>query len=83
MKIAFYIILFVVSFLFIAHTQITFKPFSISLPYWHRAVGISLVVFGVLIYNIGETISGYKKGYEDGIEKTIKYLIDKSKEEIK
>ena len=63
-------------FLVISNTQITFKPFSISLPYWHRAISIFLISIGIWLYNIGE----YRKGYEAGIEKTIKYIEDKSKQ---
>ena len=67
-------VLFILMFLFFGHASISFKPFSISLPYWHRAVGITLVVIGVYVYNIGEHKSGYKKGLDDGVELTIKYI---------
>lgn len=53
--------LFILMFLFLGHANISFKPFSISIPYWHRAVGITLVVIGVCVYNIGERFSGYKE----------------------
>ncbi|MDE6492469.1 MAG: hypothetical protein K2L37_04900 [Lactobacillus sp.] len=68
------IVFFILLFLFAGHVSISFKPFSISLPYWHRAVGITLVVIGV---NIGEHKSGYKKGLDDGVELTIKYAKEK------
>lgn len=79
MKIAFVTVLFVIWLLLISQVEITFKPFSISLPYWHRAVGILLIIIGIWLYNTGELFSGYKQGYNDGIKKTIEYLKDKSK----
>lgn len=81
MKITFYIIIFIIIFFFITHTQITLKPFSISFPYWHRSVGLLLVFIGILIFNIGELASGYKKGYKDGMDKVIEYLNKKVKED--
>lgn len=45
-------------FLFTANTQITFKPFSISLPYWYKPVGLLLVVIGIFVFGIGENMSG-------------------------
>lgn len=71
------LVLFILMFLSFGHASINFKPFSISLPYWHRAVGITLVVIGVCVYNIGEHSSGYKKGLNDGVELTIKYAKEK------
>ena len=35
----FFIAIFVIAVLFIGHFRLTFSPFSISLPYWHRALG--------------------------------------------
>lgn len=69
--------LFMLMFLFLGHANINFKPFSISIPYWHRAVGITLVLIGVCVYNIGERFSGYKEGLKDGTELVIKYAKDK------
>ena len=40
MKMIFYIAIFIVSLLFIGQIQVTFKPFAISLPYWHRSLGL-------------------------------------------
>lgn len=67
--------------LFLGHANISLKPFSISIPYWHRAVGITLVVIGVCVYNIGERFSGYKEGLKDGTELVIKYAKDKMSHE--
>jgi hypothetical protein len=70
----FFIAIFVIAVLFIGHFRLTFSPFSISLPYWHRALGVVLIVVGCLIYNIGEHMSGYKKGLDNGMEIVLKQL---------
>ena len=70
----FFIAIFIIAVLFIGHFRLTFSPFSISLPYWHRALGIVLIVVGCLVYNIGEHMSGYKKGFDNGMEIVLKQL---------
>ena len=70
----FFIAIFVIAVLFIGHFRLTFSPFSISLPYWHRALGVVLIVVGCLIYNIGEHMSGNKKGLDNGMEIVLKQL---------
>lgn len=70
----FFLAIFIISALFIGHFRLTFSPFSISLPYWHRAVGVVLIVAGCLVYSIGENIAGYKKGLDNGIEIVLKQL---------
>lgn len=52
----FFLAIFIVPALFIGHFRLTFSPFSVSLPYWHRTVGVILIVVGCLVYNIGEHI---------------------------
>ena len=64
----FFLAIFIISALFIGHFRLTFSPFSISLPYWHRALGVVLIVAGCLVYNIGENVAGYKKGLDNGME---------------
>jgi len=54
----FFLAIFIVSALFIGHFRLTFSPFSVSFPYWHRTVGVILIVAGCLVYNIGEHMSG-------------------------
>lgn len=68
------VILLVLGFLFISQVSINIKPFSISLPYWHRALGVVLIVAGCLVYNIGENVAGYKKGLDNGMEIVLKQL---------
>lgn len=73
----FFLAIFIISALCIGHFRLSFLPFSISLPYWHRTVGVILIVVGCLVYNIGENVSGYKKGLEKGIEIVLKQLKEK------
>lgn len=70
----FFLAIFIISALFIGHFRFTFSPFSVSLPYWHRTVGVILIVAGCLVYNIGERVSGYKKGLDEGVEIVLKEL---------
>lgn len=81
MKAAITLFLFIVFLLFIGHFQITFKPFTVSMPYWHRAVGIFLIALAMFVYNIGEHTSGYEKGLKDGMHGTFQFLKDKMEEE--
>lgn len=64
----FFLAIFIISALFIGHFRLTFSPFSVSFSYWHRAVGVILIVVGCLVYNIGEHMSGYQKGLDEGME---------------
>lgn len=70
-------VLFIFMLLSFGQVSISFKPFSISIPYWHRAVGFVLVISGILVYNIGEHSAGYKKGLNDGVDLVIKYAKEK------
>lgn len=54
--------------LFVGHISISIRPFSISLPFWHRSVGLLLVIVGFILYNVGEHTSGYKKGWDNCIK---------------
>lgn len=58
-------VLLILCSLFIGHVSIGIKPFSFSLPYWHRSVGLILIVLGFILFNSGE----HAKGYEDGLKK--------------
>lgn len=70
----FFLAILIISALFIGHFRLTFSPFSVSFLYWHRTVGVILIVVGCLVYNIGEHISGYKKGLNEGMEIVLKEL---------
>ena len=77
----FFLAIFIISALFIGHFRLTFSPFSVSFLYWHRTVGVILIVVGCLVYNIGEHISGYKKGLDEGMEIVLKELKKRYNEE--
>lgn len=83
------IVIMIIWLLFIGNISISFKPFSIHLPFWHRSLGIFLAVAGFMIYNIGEHTKGYydglKKGEEmtwDAINKVIKDKKDHEKDNV-
>ena len=64
-------IICIIALLWVGDLTITFKPFSISLPGWHKAVGILLFFLSMTVYNIGEYTRGYKQGFDDGIKECL------------
>lgn len=70
--------IFIIGLLWIGEFTITFKPFSISLPGWYKAVGILLFWLSMAVYAIGENTKGYKQGFDDGINKCIEILKKKN-----
>ena len=71
------LVIFIVCLMYIGHLQISFKPFSIQLPYWHRSLGVFLLVIGVYVFSLGEYASGYEKGLDKGVDKVIEALKEK------
>lgn len=72
--------IFGLTFLIVGGFQISFKPFSISLPYWDRAVALLLIVAALVLYNVGECTRGYKKGLDDGFKMGVDWTIKSLKE---
>ncbi len=72
------IIFFVLFLLFVGHLQVSFKPFSIELPYWHRSLGLFLLILSFMVYNIGERAKGYSEGINKGLEMAIDTLEKKN-----
>lgn len=58
-------VLLLIFLLFVGHFSISIKPFNVELPYWHRSLGLFLIILAFIVYNIGE----HTKGYIDGIKK--------------
>ena len=71
-------IICIIALLWVGYLTITFKPFSISLPGWHKALGIILFVFAMAVYTIGEYTKGYKQGFDDGIKESVEILKKKN-----
>ena len=74
MKTIVFAAIFVIGLLWVGDLTITFKPFSISLPGWHKPVGILLFWLSMAVYTIGERTKGYKQGFDDGVKKCIEIL---------
>ena len=74
MKTILFATIFVIGLLWVGDLTITFKPFSISLPGWHKPVGILLFWLSMAVYTIGERTKGYKQGFDDGVKKCIEIL---------
>lgn len=71
MKTILFISTCIIALLWVGDLTITFKPFSISLPGWHKALGILLFSLSMAVYNIGEYAKGYKHGFDDGIKECL------------
>ena len=71
MKTILFTIIFIIAILWVGELTITFKPFSISLPGWYKALGIVLFVLSMALYNVGEYAKGYKHGFDDGIKECL------------
>lgn len=78
----FTVIIFVAALPYIGHLQVSIKPFSMSFPYWHRSLGVLLMIIGVYVFSIGEHISGYTKGLNDGADRVINLIKEKDHEQI-
>lgn len=83
MRTALFIILLIVCLLWIGGLTVTFKPFSVSLPDWHKALGILLFWLSMLTYTVGEQTKGYKEGFDNGIRKCIEILKNDSQSKTK
>lgn len=71
-------VLFILAMLFVGHLSVSFKPFSISLPYWSRSFGLMFIVIGFVLLQFGERRSGYDEGYLSGLK--LGYQVGKDEE---
>lgn len=74
MKTILFTIIFIIAILWVGDLTITFKPFPISMPGWHKPVGILLFWLSMAVYTIGERTKGYKQGFDDGIKECVEIL---------
>lgn len=74
MKILLYVFIVIILFAVISNVEITFKPFSISFPYWYRFVGVLLIAIGLMVYCLGEVRNAYKNGYLSGSQFTLSLI---------
>ena len=72
------VILFVF-LLYVGRFSITIKPFTVQLPYWHRSLGLFLLILSFIVYNAGEHAKGYLDGLKEG-ERIIFDLLKKKTE---
>ena len=72
------VILFVF-LLYVGHLSITIKPFAVQLPYWHRSLGLFLLILSFIVYNACERAKGYIDGMKEG-ERIILELLKKKTE---
>lgn len=79
MKIVLLIISIIAIFCIVGKLEVTFNPFSISMPYWFRAVGWFLIWLGITLLTVGERNNAYKDGLEQGSKITIEIVKEKMK----
>lgn len=77
MKIAMYIIMTVLWFLYVADTTITFKPFTIHLAKPYLAFAWLLLFISILLFQY----QSYKEGSDDTMDKVMKVIDDVKSEE--
>lgn len=77
MKIAMYIILTVLWFLYVADTTITLKPFTIHLAKPYLAFAWLLLIISILLFQY----QSYKEGSDDTMDKVMKVIDDVKSEE--
>ncbi|GAB6867013.1 MULTISPECIES: hypothetical protein [Bacteroidaceae] len=71
------VILFVF-LLYVGHLSITIKPFTVQLLYWHRSLGLFLLILSFIVYNAGEHAKGYVDGLKEGERKVLELLKKKT-----
>lgn len=77
MKTILFTAILIIGLLGVGELTITFKPFSVSLPCWYKAVGILLFWLSMTIYVSGEHIKNYGEGFDAGVKKCIEILENK------
>lgn len=63
--------------LYVGHFSLTAKPLAIQLPYWHRSLGLFLLILSFLVYNVGERTKGYADGLKEGKRIVLELLKEK------
>jgi hypothetical protein len=74
MKIAFYILVFIGIFFYMAKTHITMHPFSIKFENLKYALGWVLLTGGITLLVVGSHENGVKVGAEAMRNEVIKYV---------
>ena len=71
-------VLLFVFLLYVGPFSITIKPFTVQLPYWHRSLGLFLLILSFIVYNAGEHAKGYVDGLKEGERKVLELLKKKT-----
>ena len=66
--------IFVILFLIIGNVSISFKPFHIYIPEWPKALGVILMIAGLLLFCAGERNRGYRDGLKKGEQITLEEI---------
>lgn len=68
------LVLFLCCAAFIGHLEISFSPFAIRLPMWHRVVAVLLFSAAIAFWSIGERRDAYSKGLKRGLDITFEQI---------
>lgn len=68
------LVLFLCCAAFIGHLEISFSPFTIRLPMWHRVVAVLLFAVSIAFWSIGERRDAYSKGLKRGLDITFEQI---------
>lgn len=78
MRTTIYIILSIVILLWLGGFTVTFKPFTVSLPDWHKPLAFLLLWLAMLAYTVGEYTKGYAEGFSNGVDRVIEEIENRS-----
>jgi hypothetical protein len=64
----------IIVFIYAANPAINFKPFSVKLETPYVSFGILFLIISLILFQIQSEKSGYKKGFEAGVKKSIELI---------
>lgn len=75
------LVLFLCCAAFIGHLEISFSPFYIRLPMWHRVIAVLCFSAALAFWSIGDRRDAYSKGLKRGMEITFEQIKERLKNE--
>lgn len=79
MKVIVYLVLLIVFFLYLGHTEISFSPFRIKIIEWYKPLGIIIMTVGFFIYTVGNERESFKDGWTKAKNEIINKITDESR----
>lgn len=79
MKVIVNLVLLIVFFLYLGHTEISFSPFRIKIIEWYKPLGIIIMTVGFFIYTVGNERKSFKDGWTKAKNEIINKITDESR----